>query len=82
MKSNSDKLQIVNLGKQLFPGQSKYFLDAYEDAVNSQPFGYLLIDCSPTADNDSRLLTNIFPQNGEQYVTTYLPKAEERGKHK
>lgn len=75
MKSNSDRLQIVNLAKQLFPGQNKYFMDAYNDAVNSQPYGYLLVDCSPTAEEGAMLLTNIFPgDDGAQFITTYLPR--------
>ena len=80
LKSNSDRLQILNFGKQLFPGQTKYFLDAYNDAISLNQYGYLLVDCSPTADENSRLVTNIFPDetDGQQYVVTYLPQQRPR----
>jgi len=66
MKSPSDKLQISNLAKQMYPGKTKYFMEAYQDAVSS-PFGYLFVDCSPHTEEEYRLRTSIFP--GEvQYV--------------
>lgn len=65
MKSPSDKLQAINLSRQLYPGEHKFFLEAYKDAC-SKPFGYLLIDNEPTTDDSHRLRTSIFP--GEQCI--------------
>jgi len=42
-KNPSDQLQSHTLGRQLFPSQYKYFLEAYADAT-SEPHGYLVID--------------------------------------
>jgi len=42
MKNPSDRLQIKNLGRQIFPG-SKHFEEAFADAAG-QPYGYILID--------------------------------------
>ena len=41
-----DESQAMNLGKQLYPCNSKVFMDAYEDAT-SYLHGYLVIDCDP-----------------------------------
>ena len=60
MKNPGDKLQAVNLGKQLFPKRLQYFLDSYQDAT-SKPYGYLLIDVSPLTEEQARLRTKIFP---------------------
>ena len=38
-----DKLQILTLVKQMYPGQTDFFLNQYEEAVK-RPFGDLLID--------------------------------------
>ena len=59
MKNPSDKLQAVNLARQLYPGRQKYFLDSYADATR-YPYGYLLVDLSQQTEEDVRLRTNIF----------------------
>lgn len=38
-KSTGDNLQIQNFARQIFPGKSNYFMEAYEDAVKSQRYG-------------------------------------------
>ena len=45
-KNQRDQLQIQNLAKQMFPAESKYFMDAYKKAT-SKKYCYLLIDISP-----------------------------------
>ena len=56
----TDESQALNLGKQLYPGASKKFLEAYEDAT-SKPHGYLVIDCDPKSLGELKFRTNIFP---------------------
>lgn len=56
--SYRDRLQIQSFGKQLFPGKSKYFMDAFEKAT-SKPYGYLLVDISLHSDKSYQLRTNI-----------------------
>jgi len=55
-----DKLQIVNLAKQIFPGSSKFFAEAYNDAVTEKKFGYLVLDLSQTTLEENRIQTGIF----------------------
>lgn len=59
-KNPSDKLQVANLARQLYPGRSRFFINAYEIATE-QPHTYLLLDVSQTCPDKLRLRTNIFP---------------------
>ncbi len=42
-KNPRDVNQVAMLGRQMYPGNTKYFMECYHDAVN-QPFGYIMID--------------------------------------
>lgn len=53
-----DRQQIATLGRQLFPGKTAGFLQAYDDAV-SEPYGYLVVDTAP--QSRYRLRTHVFP---------------------
>ena len=55
-----DKLQILTLAKQMYPRQTDFFLNQYEEAVK-RPFGYLLIDLKTTTQDNCRLRTNVLP---------------------
>ena len=55
-----DKLQILTLAKQMYPGKTDFFLNQYEEAVKG-PFGYLLIDVKTTTQDNCRLRTNVLP---------------------
>ena len=57
-KNPRDKLQILTLAKQMYPGQTDFFLNQYDEAVK-RPFGYLLIDLKTTTQDNCRLRTNV-----------------------
>ena len=59
-KNTRDKLQILTLSKQMYPGQTDFFLNQYEEAVK-RPFRYLLIDLKTTTQDNCRLRTNVLP---------------------
>ena len=59
-KNPLDKLQILTLAEQMYPGQTDFFLNQYEEAVK-RPFGYLLIDLKTTTQDNYRLRTNVLP---------------------
>ena len=59
-KNPRDKLQILTLAKQMYPGQTDFFLNQYEEAVK-RPFGYLLIDLKTATQDNCRLRTNVLP---------------------
>lgn len=46
-----DNFQVKFLSTQLYPGQTKYFLDAYEKATQ-KPYSYLLIDLTVGGNRD------------------------------
>ena len=55
-----DKLQVLILAKQMYPGCTDFFLKQYEGAVR-RPFGYLFIALKTTTQDDCRLRTNVLP---------------------
>ena len=59
-KNPREKLQIFTLAKQMYPGQTDFFLNQYEEAVK-RPFGYLLIDLKTTTQDNCRLRRNVLP---------------------
>ncbi len=52
-------MQIMVLGRQIFPGNTKYFMECYQDATN-QPFGCLLIDFKAKTPERFRLRSGLF----------------------
>lgn len=61
LSSRRDRSQITRLASQLYPGETKFFLNAYKSAL-SKEFGYLLCDLSPTTSEAFRLRTHILPE--------------------
>jgi len=56
-----DEQQIMRLARQFYPTEWKDFMSAYKDAT-SEPFGYLIIDITPTHPRILQLRTRIFPE--------------------
>jgi len=69
-KNVRDATQISHLAAQMYPGMSKFLIDAYRDAT-SAPFSYLLLDMKPDTDDKLRVLSNVFP---DEATCVYLPK--------
>ena len=67
MKNLRDMSQVNVLGRQLYPGKTKGFMEAYQDALTQ---GYLVLDMSPHADDRYRLRTRVFP--GEDPIVYQL----------
>ena len=59
-KNPRDKLQVLTLAKQMYPGRTDFFLKQYEEAVR-RPYDYLLIDLKTTTQDDCRLRRNVLP---------------------
>ena len=57
-KNPRDSLQITTLARQMYPGQSQFLLEAFQDATR-EPHGYLVIDLKPATNDDERIRTNI-----------------------
>ena len=54
----------------MFPGESKYFMDAYKKAT-SRKYSYLLIDINPHSNPLYKLRTDIFP---DQTMIVFRPE--------
>jgi hypothetical protein len=52
----------------LYPGKSKLFIEAFQDAT-SVPYSYLLIDLTQSCPEKYRLRTNIFP---DEQICVYV----------
>ena len=63
-------MQILTLAKQMHPGQTDFFLNQYEEAVN-RPFSYLLIDLKTTAQGNCSPRTNALPSE-ESYNQAWV----------
>ena len=61
MKNPRDVSQLLCLIRQAFPGKGAFVMEAYKDAT-SKPYGYLILDFSPSAEEEYRVRTNIFPE--------------------
>ena len=61
LKNPRDRSQIMAFGRQLYPSDSKFFIESYDDAT-SEPFSYLLVDVSPRTPDKLRLRSKIIPR--------------------
>ena len=59
-RNSRDGQQIRCLSRQIYPKKSEEFINAYNDSTQ-KPWGYLVVDLSPTGYEQLRLRTNIFP---------------------
>lgn len=51
--------QIRTLAQQIFPTKTKFFLEAYHDAITRRPYGYLFVDLKVTTPEDYRIKTDV-----------------------
>ena len=70
-KNPRDAGQVAILARQMYPGNSKFVVEAFRDATK-EPYGYLLIDLKPETGENYRIRTNVFPDDERQYV--HVPK--------
>lgn len=66
-----DKSQIKYLSRQLYPNDSKFFNEVFEEAVTSQNYGSLIVDLKPNTSNALRLRSFDFVNN---IIYVYIKK--------
>lgn len=66
-KNPRDNNQIAVLGRQMFPGNSKFFLDSFKNATE-KPYGYLLIDYKAKTPDIFRLRSDLLSEYQVVYV--------------
>ena len=70
MRNIRDASQITHLGCQLFPGRSNLLTEAVRDATK-EPYGYLLIDTSPTPKRNIDCAHTSFPGKTQSFIKLY-----------
>lgn len=65
MKNIRDKSQIATLARQLYPSNTKFLIDAYNDAIKNK-FGYLFIDLKPDSIEKLRIRTRVLTHEVEE----------------
>lgn len=59
-KSIRDVSMIRTLGLQIFPSTPLYFLSAYQQAIEMNEYGWLLVDFRPDTPSPFRLRSGLF----------------------
>jgi hypothetical protein len=57
-----DRQQIRTLSRQMFPSNAKFLSECYDDATETQHFGYLFLDLTQKTKQAHRVQTNILPR--------------------
>ena len=65
LRNHRNIQQIGILGRQV--GLGKKLVEAYRDATD-KPYGYLVLDVSPSSSSDLQMRTNIFPDESPVVV--------------
>ena len=60
MKNPRDVSQLQCLARQAFLGKGSFIMEAFKDATR-EPYGYLIIDFSPSGKEEYRVRSNVFP---------------------
>ena len=60
--------QIRTLATQIFPTKTKFFLEAYHDAVTRKPYGYLFLDLKVATPEDYRVKTDVLMETPIYYL--------------
>lgn len=77
-KQPRDERQIMTVATQVRPGDTHFFMLAYEDAV-SEAFGYLYLDFKAGTPKQLQISTQIFPGQQRHY---YIPDPSSAQKRK
>ena len=60
-KNPRDASQITTLSRQMYPGKSNFLINAYKDATDKKPFGYLFLDLHQETTPNLRVRSRILP---------------------
>ena len=75
-KNPRDSQQISALARQMYPGNSQFLIEAYQDTTKKL-HGYLLIDLKPKTKDQLRICTRIPPSDTHYvYVNKIVDEAE------
>ena len=61
-KNPRDRFQVSVLARQMYPGNTKFLEEAYQDATKDA-YGYLFLDLKPDTQEEFRVRTGILPSD-------------------
>ena len=68
-KNPRDNHQVSVLARQMYPGNTKYFMESFKNATE-KPHGYLLLDYKTKTPDSFRLRTDLL----SEHPVVYVPK--------
>ncbi len=71
LKNPRDKTQVLNLVRQIYPTNTKFMIQAYNNATE-KAYGYIKIDLSPDTPEEFRIQTRITPEENYNIFPNYL----------
>lgn len=74
MKSVRGKAQLSHFCRDVFPGKSKYLLEAYDDATSNDPYSYIKVDLTQQTLEKFRVSTKIIPEKAIFRPVFYIPR--------
>lgn len=66
--SPQDRSVLQRFASSYRPGKSKFIIDAYEDAINSRPYGYLFFDMSQAVEERLRVRSNVLNEGYPEFA--------------
>lgn len=75
LKNPRDKTQVMSLSRQIYPNNSKFLIEAYNNATEFA-YGYIKIDLSPDTPEELRIQSRITPEENNNFFSpiVYIPK--------
>jgi hypothetical protein len=61
MKNPRDKAQIIALASQIYPNNSRFLIEAFDNATKNE-FGYIKVDIKQDTPDNLRIQTRITPE--------------------
>ena len=73
MKSARGKAQLRHFAGDVFPGKTKYLLEAYDDATKESPYSYIKVDLTQQTPEKYRVTSKITPEEVKQLGVDFAP---------
>lgn len=67
-KNPRDQQQLQILARQMYPNNTNFLIESFQDATQI-PYGYLLLDLKPDTEQRNRIQTGILPYQSRLFYT-------------
>ena len=73
MKSLRGKAQLKHFASEVFPGKTKFLLEAYDDATSGSGYSYIKVDLTQETPDKYRVTTAITPEEVKHFNVRFAP---------